>query len=52
METSEKRGEKEMTAIPFLTFLIGGMIGFSTCAIFSVRAYEKGYKDGSRYEQT
>jgi hypothetical protein len=26
--------------------LISGMIGFSTCAIFSSRQYEKGFKDG------
>jgi hypothetical protein len=30
----------------FFMFVTGGMIGFSTCAIFSVNAYNKGYKDG------
>jgi hypothetical protein len=29
-----------------VAYLIGGMVGFSTCAIFSVRQYEKGFKDG------
>jgi hypothetical protein len=32
-----------------IAFLIGGMIGFSTCAIFSARQYEKGWEDGWQY---
>jgi hypothetical protein len=45
METSEKRGEKEMI---ILAFLIGGFIGMATMSIFSTRAYEKGYSDARK----
>jgi hypothetical protein len=30
----------------FLYFLLGGLCGMGYMAIFSVRAYEKGYEDG------
>ncbi|MGF6951880.1 hypothetical protein QF028_004385 [Neobacillus sp. B4I6] len=31
-----------------IALFIGGMIGFSTCAIFSARQYEKGYSDAKK----
>jgi hypothetical protein len=35
-----------MILLYILMCLVSGVIGFSTCAIFSARQYEKGFKDG------
>jgi hypothetical protein len=49
METSKKRGEKEMI---FIGLFVGGILGMATMSIFSVNAYTKGFNDGARiYDQ-